>query len=150
MKTFPEALTVKSVLAILILGGANVIVGWPTHIANNLWPALGNPPSANRALSREQTATNTAGKAKASESKIVAHDIFGTVRSIKDSRFAIQTRTGELIQVDAATAMQAHLSVMPVVGHAVEVRGTTDASGILHAETVLHAKDSPAMWAPDR
>jgi hypothetical protein len=57
---------------------------------------------------------------------------------------------GQLIQVDAATAMQAHLSVVPVVIHAVEVRGTTDASGVVHAETILRAKDSPAMWAADR
>jgi hypothetical protein len=80
----------------------------------------------------------------------VARDIFGIVYAVKGSQLTMQVRTGQLIQVDAATAMQAHLSVVPVVGHAVEVRGTADASGVVHAETILRAKDSRAMWAADR
>lgn len=151
MKTFVVSLAVKTMLTMLILGGANLTAGRPTHIADNLRPAVAdNPPSANRAPSGKQKSSNPAPKAKADESKVVARDMFGIVRDIKDSRLTIQTRTGQLIQVDAATAMQAHLSVAPVVGHAVEVRGTSDASGILHAETILRAKDSPAMWPPDR
>jgi Domain of unknown function (DUF5666) len=124
MKSLMEPLTLMATLAIILVVGIDTVV-----------PAQ---------------AQTTADKAKAGESKVVAHDIFGVVRAIKGSQLTIQVRTGQLIQVDATTAMQAHLSVVPVVSHAIEVRGTTDASGVLHAETILRAKDSPAMWAADR
>ena len=78
------------------------------------------------------------------------HELYGTVRSIKGSQLTIQTRTGRSVQVDAAAAIKAHLSVVPVLGHAVHVRGTSDKKGVLHAETILRAKDSPAGWPADR
>jgi hypothetical protein len=114
---------------------AMILVGWIHTVAS--------------AQSDSQTTTSKE-KGRAGESRVVARDIFGIVRAVKGSQLTIQTRTGQMIQVDAATAMQAHLSVVPVVSHAIEVRGTTDASGVVHAETILRAKDSPAMWAADR
>jgi hypothetical protein len=37
----------------------------------------------------------------------------------------------------------------PAVGHASEACGTIAAEGVVHASTLLHAKDSSALWAPD-
>lgn len=125
---FSDSLTSTAIFAMMLAAGINM---------------------AGAAQSDPQTTTNHA-KEKAGEPKVVARDVFGVVRTIKGAQLTIQGRTGQLIQVDAATAMQAHLSVIPVVGHAVEVRGTMDSSGVVHAQTILRAKDSPAMWAADR
>jgi len=92
-------------------------------------------------LQAEKPSISTAGS---------PHEVYGTVRSIKGSQLTIQTRTGGSVQVDAAAAIRAHLSVVPVLGHAVHVRGTSDKKGVLHAETILRAKDSPAGWPADR
>jgi hypothetical protein len=37
-----------------------------------------------------------------------------------------------------------------LVGHAIVATGTWDKKGVLHAEIVQKAKDSPAVWPPDR
>jgi hypothetical protein len=91
-----------------------------------------------------------AEKTSPASSSAGSHEVYGTVRSIKGSQLTLQTRTGVLTQVDAAAAMKVHLSVVPVVGHALDVRGTTDKKGMLHAQTILRAKDSPAGWPADR
>ena len=131
MKMLRESFPPRTILAMVLLCGAITVT------------------PANAAQSEKQK-TSDKGNAKSGESKIVARDVFGIVQTINGSQLTIQTRNGQSVPVDATTAMQAHLSVVPVVGHAVEVRGTADASGLIHAETILHAKDSPALWAADR
>lgn len=80
-----------------------------------------------------------------------SHEVYGTVKSIDTggSRFTLQTRDGRSIKVDASGAVQAHRLNLPAAGHGVDVRGTIDAKGVLHAETVTRAKDSSAMWPAD-
>jgi hypothetical protein len=75
--------------------------------------------------------------------------ISGTVSSVTDSLITLQTRSG-VARVDATQAQQADLSVPIVVGSAVIVRGTRDPIGLFHADAILHAKASPALWPPDR
>ena len=93
-----------------------------------------------------QTATpHTASAAKDS-----THDVYGTLRKVEGSRFTIETRTGKTIQVDATVAIeQGRMINFPTVGHAVDARGTYDAKGVLHADTILRWKDSPALWPLD-
>jgi hypothetical protein len=91
---------------------------------------------------------NSSQSAGASDNSL--HDIYGTVRAVKGSQFTIEARAGRLVQVDASTAFQTYRGVNPTVGHAVGVRGTFDAKGVLHAEMVMRAKDSSAMWPADR
>jgi len=62
----------------------------------------------------------------------------------------LQTRTGTLVQVDAKPAIAADRSVTLIVGHAIDVKGTLDKAGVLHAETIQRAKDSTAIWPADR
>jgi len=78
------------------------------------------------------------------------HEIFGTVQAIDGSTIRVLKRTGELITVDAASAFANFQAAPPSVGHGILVRGLFDAAGILHAETLLHAKDERTMWPPDR
>lgn len=78
------------------------------------------------------------------------HEIYGTIKSIEGSQLTIQTRSGGLVKVDAAVAIQMHLAVPLVVGHAVGAKGTYDEKGVLHAEMILREKESPDGWPADR
>jgi hypothetical protein len=82
--------------------------------------------------------------------KSATHEISGTIRSMKGMRLTVETRTGSMVQVDAGPATEAHRCVALALDHAIDAIGTTDKAGVLHAETVQHAKPSPAMWSPDR
>jgi hypothetical protein len=55
-----------------------------------------------------------------------------------------------LIKVDGAAAVANFEAAPPSIGHGILVRGTIDESGVVHAEALQHAKDSPAMWRADR
>ncbi len=78
------------------------------------------------------------------------HEISGTVQSIDGSALTVRTRSGALIRVDGAAAVANFKAAPPSIGHGILVRGTIDESGVVHAETLQHAKDNPAMWRPDR
>jgi hypothetical protein len=75
--------------------------------------------------------------------------IFGTIDSISGSRLVIRTRTGSQVRVDALDAMAGGNTAVLFAGRAVRVLGTVDAAGVLHAETILRERDSPALWEPD-
>lgn len=77
------------------------------------------------------------------------HEIFGAISSINGSQFTLQTRTGSLITVDASVAIQNDLSNGVEVGGAVDVQGTIDSSGVLLANSIQRAKDSPDLWPND-
>jgi PQQ enzyme repeat len=78
------------------------------------------------------------------------HEISGIVQDIDSSTLTLVVRTGDLLKVDAAAAIANFQAAVPSVGHGILVRGTIDEDGVLHADTLLHAKDSSAMWQPDR
>ena len=78
------------------------------------------------------------------------HEISGTVQSIYGSTLTVRARAGSLIKVDGASAVANFKAAPPSIGHGILVRGTIDGSGVVHAEALLHAKDNPAMWRPDR
>jgi hypothetical protein len=78
------------------------------------------------------------------------HEFSGTVQSIEGSTIMIVTRAGAVMKIDAAAAIANFHAAPPSVGHGILVRGTIDEFGVLHADSVLHAKDNPAMWQPDR
>jgi hypothetical protein len=77
------------------------------------------------------------------------HDVYGKLLRTQGSRFTIETRTGKTVHVDATTAIREDNINLVRVGHAVVARGTYDAQGVLHAETILRWKDSPSLWPPD-
>ncbi len=77
-------------------------------------------------------------------------EIFGKIGSIEGSRLTIRTRTGTVVQVDASAATAGGRSTPLVVGRAVDIVGMIDAAGTLHAERIMRAKESPALWPPDR
>jgi hypothetical protein len=78
------------------------------------------------------------------------HEISGTVQDIDGTTLSVRTRSGTLIKVDGASAFANFQAAPPSVGHGILVRGSIDESGVVHAEALLHAKDNPAIWLPDR
>jgi hypothetical protein len=77
-------------------------------------------------------------------------EIYGKIQSVKGTMFTLQTRSGTLVQVDTKPALEAQRAVNLLVGHAIVATGTVDKKGVLHAEIVQKAKDSPTVWPPDR
>lgn len=77
-------------------------------------------------------------------------EVYGRIRSITGSRLTLQTRKGDLLEVDTTTAVQAQRCVPLVVGHAIDVRGTYDPKRVLQANIILRAKDSPASWPAEK
>jgi hypothetical protein len=78
------------------------------------------------------------------------NSISGTIASIDGSQVTLKTRTGSAARIDVTKAQQESQSIPLVVGGPVIVEGTSDASGVMHAETITHAKPDPALWPPDR
>jgi hypothetical protein len=78
------------------------------------------------------------------------HEIYGTVRSLKAGNIVVAKRSGEALRIDANGAQKTMHFAQPAVGHALIARGVFDKSGVLQANAILHAKDSPALWPSDR
>ncbi|MGD0192089.1 MAG: hypothetical protein ABSD74_15220 [Rhizomicrobium sp.] len=78
------------------------------------------------------------------------HEIHGTVRSMNGNLITIATRTGELVTIDSTQAESKSRMAQPSVGHALVARGAMTGAGVFKADTIMHAKNNPAIWQPDR
>lgn|SRR6266700_3995818 len=76
-------------------------------------------------------------------------EIFGTIDSLKGSHLVLRTRTGVRLHVDALLAQARSRSAVLLVGRYIDVMGTMDTAGVLHALTINRAM-YPALWPPDR
>jgi hypothetical protein len=76
--------------------------------------------------------------------------ISGIVQSIDGSTLTLVNRAGDVIKVDGGSAFAHFQAAPPAVGHAILVRGTIDDAGVMHATTLLRAKNSTQSWQPDR
>jgi hypothetical protein len=69
--------------------------------------------------------------------KAPEHAVFGTIASLKGTRFVLRTRIGRALPVDASAAIASGRFSAPLfVGKVVVVTGALDAAGTLHAVTV--------------
>lgn len=55
-----------------------------------------------------------------------------------------------MARVDDSDAVRRERSVLLIVGEPLGAEGTYDATGVLHATTIVREKPSPAMWPIDR
>lgn len=78
------------------------------------------------------------------------NEVTGTIRSIDGNVLTVQTRTGQTVRVDASGALAHEQSTVLLVGRPVDIRGTYDANRVLHAQVIVRAKPSPAVWRLDR
>ena len=77
------------------------------------------------------------------------HSIFGTLIAMRKGALTLRTRTGKLVTVDNSVAVKSYHSVIPIVGGALLIRGEYDAKGVLHARSILRAKNLKALWGKD-
>jgi hypothetical protein len=69
--------------------------------------------------------------------------------SINGAMLTLSTRTGKTVLVDDSDAMRQERSSVLDVGEPFTAQGSYDAAGVLHAVTIVRAKPSQALWAPD-
>lgn len=78
------------------------------------------------------------------------HQVYGVIRQVDGSQITIEARDQRMVQVDAVPATQGNRTIILAVGRAVNVLGSYDAKGVLHAQSIQRAKSSSAGWPPDR
>jgi hypothetical protein len=78
------------------------------------------------------------------------HEVFGTVVHQDGAELTVAKRDGDLVAVDGTEAFALSRAAEPSVGHGIIVRGIFGPGGVLQADTLLHAKDNPALWPADR
>jgi hypothetical protein len=78
------------------------------------------------------------------------HQVYGTIRHVDGSQLTIELRDQRMLQVDAAPAIKSYRTIILAVGRTVNVLGSYDAKGVLHAQSIQRAKSSSAGWPPDR
>ena len=77
------------------------------------------------------------------------HEVYGTIREINKSKLTMRTRDGKDVEVDVSAAVESGRSILFTVGRNIEVLGTYDANGVLHAESIQRTK-AQATWPSDR
>jgi hypothetical protein len=79
----------------------------------------------------------------------VTHEVRGIVTALDGTSLSLRLRDGRTLRVDMQAA-QAAFDVVPIVpGRAVDVRGD-DRDGVLVARSILHQKQNPLTWDPDK
>ncbi|HXC42456.1 MAG TPA: DUF5666 domain-containing protein [Candidatus Dormibacteraeota bacterium] len=92
-----------------------------------------------------QTASPTADKDAASP----LHQLYGTISRVDGPQLTIEARNQRTVQVDASAAIKSSRAIVLGVGRSVNVLGSYDANGVLHAQSIQRAKTSSAGWPPD-
>src|SRR5262245_25055211 len=77
------------------------------------------------------------------------NQVIGKVVKVEGFEITLQTRTGRQVRVDSTAAEKAYLSAGVFLGGAIQVGGTIDSAGVMHAEVILRARNSPAYWEAD-
>jgi hypothetical protein len=94
-----------------------------------------------------QPDSQTASKNSAAGS---LHQIYGTISHIEGSQLTVEARDQHMVQVDATAAIKSRRTIILAEGVAINVLGSYDAKGVLHAQAIQRAKSSPAGWPADR
>jgi hypothetical protein len=126
-------------------GNANIVpvANGRVYVASNKQLTIFDPPST-------IPAAQTAAAATAQPLPPSGHEIYGIIQAINGEMLTLRTRGGAAVTVDTTEAQDSYQSVVLLNGEAVRVLGDFDASNVLHATAITHAKESPALWAPDR
>jgi len=101
----------------------------------------GHPFVALAAAAAQPAALNT---------HVPPHAITGVLEHADGPVLTLRTRAGTIARVDDSEALRSEQVGVLVPGNAYTAQGTYDLTGALHAQAVTRAKDSPAIWPPDR
>jgi hypothetical protein len=78
------------------------------------------------------------------------NQVSGWIDQISGTKLVLRKRDGTHVTIDAKPAQDAFQSVPIGMEEAVTAEGSYDAQGVLHAQTILRAKDSRDLWPPDQ
>jgi hypothetical protein len=95
------------------------------------------------------TAT-TIAPAAASQILTSANQVSGWIDQINGTELVLRKRDGTHVTIDAKPARGAHQSVPIGMEEAITAEGSYDTQGVLHAQTIVRAKNSRNLWPPDR
>ncbi len=102
---------------------------------------LGAPPAT-----ASVNATASDDQAAADELRPPGNEIFGYTLSVQPTTIMLQKRDGEIVTVDYTKAKALDQIATPIPGRALGVIGTYDGNGVLDADVVFYAKQSPSLW----
>src|SRR6516164_9287566 len=75
--------------------------------------------------------------------------VSGWIDQINGTQLVLRKRNGDHVTIDAKPAEAAFQSVPIVMEDAITAEGYYDAQGVLHAQTIVRAKDNRKLWPPD-
>jgi hypothetical protein len=75
--------------------------------------------------------------------------VSGWIDQISGTELVLRKRNGAHVTIDAKPAQDAFQSGPIGMEEAITADGYYDAQGVLHAQTIVRAKDSRDLWPPD-
>ncbi|HKF58036.1 MAG TPA: hypothetical protein VKJ45_21440 [Blastocatellia bacterium] len=79
-----------------------------------------------------------------------ANQVSGWVDQINGTELVVRKRNGAHVTIAARPARDVFRSVHMGMEEAITAEGNYDAQGVLHAQTIVRAKNSRDLWPPDR
>jgi len=83
------------------------------------------------------------------ESAAQLHRIYGTLTQVHGTRLVVKSRSGKLIDVDAAAAARRKIDLKAQVGATVQLIGTEGPSGVFSADRIFPVEANPQGWPAD-
>ena len=78
------------------------------------------------------------------------NQVSGWVDKMNGTELMLRKRNGGHVAIDARPAQDAFQSVVIWMEEAITAEGYYDPQGVLHAQTIVRAKDFVALWPPDQ
>ena len=120
-----------------------VVANGQVFVASNKQLAIFGPITAGAAVA-------TLASASSAQIPALGNQLSGWVDRINGTELMIKKRNGDHARIDAKPAQDAFQSVPIGMEEAITAEGNYDAQGVLHAQTIVRAKDFRALWPPDR
>jgi hypothetical protein len=124
-----------------------VVANGRVFVASNKLLAIFGPITAGAAVA---TSVPVSSEVVTSQSPASGSEVSGWVDQINGTELVVRERNGAHVTIDAKPAREAFQSVPIGMEEAITAEGNYDAQGVLHAQTIVRAKDSVALWPPDR
>jgi hypothetical protein len=140
-------------------GNANivpVVANGQVFVASNKQLAIFGPIVAGATAATSVTggivasSEQVSSEAMTSQNPASGSQVSGWVDQINGTELVVRDRNGAHVTIDAMPARDAFQSVPIGMEEAITAEGNYDAQGVLHAQTIVRAKDSVALWPPDQ
>ena len=120
-----------------------VVANGQVFVASNKQLAIFGPITAGATVA-------TLAPVSSAQIPALGNQLSGWVDGINGTELMIRKRNGDHATIDAKPAQDAFQSVPIGMEEAITAEGSYDAQGVLHAQTIVRAKDSRDLWPPDQ